>query len=37
MKKLVSIKKQSRKQHTLEFRQETRKLAERIGVAAVAR
>ncbi len=37
MKKSVSSKKQSRKQYTPEFRQETLKLAERIGVAAAAR
>ncbi|QIP90027.1 transposase insE for insertion sequence IS3A [Serratia fonticola] len=37
MTKSASIKKQSRKQHTPEFRQETLKLAERIGVAAAAR
>lgn len=33
----ASIKKQSRKQYTPEFRQETLKLAVRIGVAAPAR
>ncbi|WP_447885518.1 IS3 family transposase [Serratia fonticola] len=37
MTKSASIKKQSRKQYTPEFRQETLKLAERIGVAAAAR
>jgi len=37
MTKLASTKKQPRKQHTLEFRQEALKLAERIGVAAAAR
>ncbi|MBC3215799.1 hypothetical protein HZI46_28035 [Serratia fonticola] len=37
MKKSVSTKKQSRKQYTPEVRQETLKLAERIGVAAAAR
>lgn len=34
MKKSVSTKKQSRKQYTPEVRQETLKLAERIGAAA---
>ncbi|MFI8418732.1 IS3 family transposase [Serratia sp. NPDC078593] len=37
MTKSASSKKQSRKQYTPEFRQETLKLAERIGVAAAAR
>ncbi len=37
MTKSTSIKKQSRKQYTPEFRQETLKMAERIGVAAAAR
>jgi len=37
MTKSVSTKKQPRKQHTPEFRQEALKLAERIGVAAAAR
>jgi transposase len=37
MTKSASIKKQSRKQYTSEFRQETLKLAELIGVAAAAR
>ena len=37
MTKSASTKKQPRKQHTPEFRQEALKLAERIGVAAAAR
>jgi len=37
MTKSASSKKQSRKQYTPEFRQETLKLAERIGLAAAAR
>jgi transposase len=37
MIKPASTSKKPRKQHTLEFRQEALKLAERIGVAAAAR
>ncbi|HAY0218766.1 TPA: hypothetical protein JS291_004588 [Escherichia coli] len=37
MTKTISTSKQPRKQHSLEFRSEALKLAERIGVAAAAR